>query len=349
MKASIKIEQVIRETPDAITLELEQHRMIERYQPGQFLNFFLDIDGREVVRQYSFSSTALLNETPKVTIKRVNGGLVSNHLIDTLNPGDSIVVSAPGGRFTTSFGEHRHVLLLAGGSGITPLFSLLKSILVAEPKSQVTLLYASKTYESIIFREELDALHQKYDKFHLKYFLSSQNEVVYTSSDLFYRRVREADFQDYLDEFDVYSPEIFLCGPESFMSFSAETLNKLGVTPEGIKTEVFSGYEKIGSDHNQPNHNQPNQSQVQIKNIDGTTISFLADQNKPVLQSALEAGIRLPHSCKEAMCGTCRIKLRSGKISMKANYALQDDEVDSGYVLLCSGFPESDILDMMYG
>ncbi|MEQ8336111.1 MAG: FAD-binding oxidoreductase, partial [Cyclobacteriaceae bacterium] len=257
MKASIKIEQVIRETPDAITLELEQHRMIERYQPGQFLNFFLDIDGREVVRQYSFSSTALLNETPKVTIKRVNGGLVSNHLIDTLNPGDSIVVSAPGGRFTTSFGEHRHVLLLAGGSGITPLFSLLKSILVAEPKSQVTLLYASKTYESIIFREELDALHQKYDKFHLKYFLSSQNEVVYTSSDLFYRRVREADFQDYLDEFDVYSPEIFLCGPESFMSFSAETLNKLGVTPEGIKTEVFSGYEKIGSDHNQPNHNQP--------------------------------------------------------------------------------------------
>ncbi len=344
MKASIKIEKVIRETPDAITLELEQHRMIERYQSGQFLNFFVDVDGHEVVRQYSFSSSALLKETPKVTIKRVNGGLVSNHLIDTLNPGDSIVVSAPGGRFTTSFGTHRQVLLLAGGSGITPLFSLLKSILVAEPKSQVTLLYASKTYESIIFREELDALQQKYDRFHLKYFLSTQDEVVYTSSDLFYRRVTEADFQEYLDAFDVYSPEIFLCGPESFMSFSAETLNKLGVTPERIKNEVFSGYEKIGSDHN-----QPNQSQVQIENIDGSTVSFLADQNKPVLQSALEAGIRLPHSCKEAMCGTCRIKLRSGKISMKANYALQDEEVDSGYVLLCSGFPESDILDMMYG
>ncbi|MEQ8881094.1 MAG: ferredoxin--NADP reductase [Cyclobacteriaceae bacterium] len=344
MKASIKIEQVIRETPDAISLVLERNPMIEQYQPGQFLNFFVDVDGQEVVRQYSFSSSALLNETPKVTIKSVNGGLVSNHLIDTLNPGDSIVVSAPGGRFTTSFGEHRQVLLLAGGSGITPLFSLLKSILVAEPKSQVTLLYASKTYESIIFREELDALHQKYDRFHLKYFLSSQDEVVYTSSDLFYRRVREADFQEYLNAFDRYTPEVFLCGPESFMSFSAETLNKLGVVPERIKTEVFSGYEKIGSDHN-----QPNQSHVQIKNIDGSTVSFLADQNKPVLQSALEAGIRLPHSCKEAMCGTCRIKLRSGKINMKANYALQDEEVDSGYVLLCSGFPESDILDMMYG
>lgn len=344
MKASIKIEQVIRETPDAITLVLERNPMIEQYKPGQFLNFFVDVDGQEVVRQYSFSSSRLLNEKPKVTIKRVNGGAVSNHLIDTLNPGDSIVVSAPGGRFTTSFGTHRQVLLLAGGSGITPLFSLLKSILVAEPKSQVTLLYASKTYESIIFREELDALQQKYDRFHLKYFLSSQNEVVYTSSDLLYRKIKEVDFQEYLNAFDKYTPEVFLCGPESFMSFSAETLNKLGVVVERIKTEVFSGYDKIESDHN-----HPNQSKVQIENFNGSTISFLADQNKPILQSALEAGIRLPHSCKEAMCGTCKIRLTSGKIKMKTNYALQDEEVDSGFVLLCSGFPESDILDMMYG
>ncbi|MBV6639183.1 MAG: ferredoxin--NADP reductase [Cyclobacteriaceae bacterium] len=342
-KASIKVKRVIRETPDAITLELEQHQIIARYQPGQFLNFFLEIDGKEVVRQYSFSSTALLNETPGVTIKKVDGGLASNYLIDHTKSGDSVMVSAPGGRFTTTFGKDRNVLMIAGGSGITPLFSILKSILSKESGSKVTLLYANKDYESIIFRNELESLQRQYGRLHVTHFLSVQDTAIDTHLDIKYRRINQSDLQKQLAN-TASHPEVFLCGPDSLMNFSSESLTTFGITPESIRTEAFTGYGETST-----NDNRQRQSEINIQNLDGKLISFLADQNKPILQSALEAGIRLPHSCKEAMCGTCKIRLTSGKINMKANYALPDDELDDGYVLLCSGFPESDILDMMYG
>lgn len=341
MKASIKVKKVIRETPDAMTLELEQHQMIARYQPGQFLNFFLDIDGKEVVRQYSFSSTALLNETPGVTIKRVAGGLASNYLIDHTKAGDSVMVSDPGGRFTTTFGKDRNVLMIAGGSGITPLFSILKSILSKESGSKVTLLYASKDYESIIFRKELEALQQRYNGLHVTHFLSVQETIIDTHLDLKYRRMNQSDLQHHVAAGHL---EVFICGPDSLMNFSSESLTTFGIAPETIRTEAFTGYGETAA-----HDNRQSQSTINIHNLDGKAISFLADQNKPILQSALEAGIKLPHSCKEAMCGTCKIRLTSGKINMKANYALPDDELDDGYVLLCSGFPESDILDLMYG
>ncbi|MEQ8582448.1 MAG: ferredoxin--NADP reductase [Marinoscillum sp.] len=346
MKTRVKIEKVIRETSDAFTLVLENAPSIGSYLPGQFLNFFLDINGEEVVRQYSFSSSALIGEPPAVTIKKVAGGLASNFLGEHLRAGDEVSVSTPSGRFTTTYGERRRVLMVAGGSGITPLYSMMKSILAREPESQVTLLYANRSSESIIFKAGLDYLEQKYHgRLEVKHFLSAEDAGPEKQENTVFRKLNRFDFQKYVDAYWKESPEVFICGPDSLMDLSVVSLSDLGLSDDRIRVEAFTGTGGV------ENTNDASEActQVEIRDFNGGPVAFRADRNQPVLKSALDAGIRLPHSCKESMCGACKVKLISGQLHMKTNYALPDDELEQGYVLLCSGFPQSEKLALQYG
>ncbi|MEQ8905037.1 ferredoxin--NADP reductase [Ekhidna sp.] len=343
MQVQVKIEQIIQEIGDAFTLELENHPEIANYKPGQFLNFFLDINGEEVVRQYSFSTSPYLNEKPGITIKRVPGGLASNYLGDQLKPGDSIEVSTPNGRFTTSTNNGRQILMVAGGSGITPLYSILKTILASESDSIISLFYANRNADSIIFRNQLDSFERQYEsRLKVTHFLSENNNE--TLDNAIYRRLNPKDFQKYIDTYWKQNPEAFICGPDSIMKMSQDSLINLGVPDERIKTEAFVG---SGFGENAAGHEEAF-TEVIIENFNGAPVTFSANRNQSVLKSAFDAGFRLKHSCQESMCGACKVRLLSGKLNMKTNYALPDDELDQGYVLLCSGFPESDKLELQY-
>lgn len=344
MQVQVKIEQIIQETRDAFTLVLENHPEIENYKPGQFLNVFLDINGQEVVRQYSFSTSPILDALPGLTIKRVAHGLASNFLGDQLKPGDHIEVSTPNGRFTTSTKNGRQVLMVAGGSGITPLFSMLKTILTFEPETRVTLFNANRKEDSIIFKKQLDSLEKQYDgRLKVTHFLSDENQK--DTSDVILRRLNPQDFQKYMDTHWKQNPEAFICGPDSLMKIAEESLINLGLPAERIKMEAFTG---TGIEENIASQEET-YSEVVIENFNGAPISFSANRNQSVLKSAFDAGFRLKHSCQESMCGACKVKLLSGKLNMKTNYALPDEELEQGYVLLCSGYPESDKLELQYG
>ncbi len=346
MKTRVKIERIIQETREAFTLVLENAPSIAQYLPGQFLNFFLQINGQEVVRQYSFSSSSFIGEPPSVTIKKVAGGLASNFIGEQLRAGDEVSVSPPNGRFTTTFGVARRVLMVAGGSGITPLYAMMKSILAQEPESRVTLLYANRSSESIIFKKELDHLERKYTgRLEVRHFLSAEDAGLEKQENTFFRKLNRFDFQKYVDAYWKETPEVFICGPEALMNLSVESLTILGLSADQIKMEAFSGMPGIENRDDKPEA----YTQVEIKDLNGEPITFTAESNQSVLKSALDAGIRLPHSCKESMCGACKVRLVSGQLNMKTNYALPDDEVEQGYVLLCSGFPQSEKLVLQYG
>ncbi|MEQ9302552.1 MAG: ferredoxin--NADP reductase, partial [Marinoscillum sp.] len=307
------------------------------------LNFFLNINDREVVRQYSFSSSSLMGELPSVTIKKVPGGLVSNFIGENYRAGDEVFVSTPNGRFTTTFRNGRSILMVAGGSGITPLYSILKTILASESDSIISLFYANRNADSIIFRNQLDSLERQHEsRLKVTHFLSENNNE--TLDNAIYRRLNPKDFQKYMDTYWKQNPEAFICGPDSMMKMSQEALINLGVPDERIKTEAFVG---SGFGENAAGHEEAF-TEVIIENFNGAPVTFSANRNQSVLKSAFDAGFRLKHSCQESMCGACKVRLLSGKLDMKTNYAFPDVELDQGYVLLCSGFPESDKLELQY-
>lgn len=349
MKFPVRIKKIINESQNAYTLVLEDHPALADYQPGQFVNIYGKINGKEISRPYSFSSSQLLNEVPKITIKKVPGGQISNYLYENKKEGDSIEVSEPSGRFTTTYGKtKRQLFMIAGGSGITPIFSILKSVLYAEPSSSVTLLYANRDEGSIIFQSQLNELEMLYGK-RLKviHFLVS----IAASKNNGKKRVGRISEKD-IKEFQESALhrgeqlEVFVCGPNGLMDSSIASLLKLGVEKNQIKTEYFiastllTGSEGsvTGSDF----------AHIELRNFNGETVRFSTPKDQPILQSAFRKNYKLPHSCQEAMCGTCKVKLIEGEIEMKENYALPDEELENGYVLLCTGLPKSEKIVAAY-
>jgi len=349
MKLFIKIERILKETKDAFTLILENKSEVKTYQPGQFVNVFSEINGEEVSRSYSFSSSPFLNESPALTIKRMPEGLMSNYLADNLTVGDQLEISQPSGRFTTTYGTvKRHLLMIAGGSGITPIFSILKTVLHEEPKSRVTLYYANRNSESIIFNDRLNELVKLYpNRFTLIHFLEAIDQADTSRENLVFGRISEVALAGFLknDVKTIEHLQVFVCGPDGLMSFSIATLLRLGLEKGQIRTEYFG----LGREETiKRSSNTAETAQVELRNFNGNTIHFNVPKDHPVLQSAFDQNYKLPHSCQEAMCGTCKVKLLKGEIEMKENYALPDEELERGYVLLCVGYPQSDKIVLTY-
>ncbi len=349
---NIPVKKIIWETRDAFTVVLEDHPMLSASRPGQFLNVICTINGEEISRPYSFSFSPLLMEPPALTIKRMTNGVMSNYLADNLKQGDLLRVSPPGGRFVTHYEKEgqRHFLMISGGSGITPVFSILKSVLHLEPKSRMTLLYANRDQNSIIFRDQLRQLERKYqNRFKVIHFLDSVRGKLHpVNEQIIQGSISEASIRDIVSDYQGHleSLEVWICGPKGLMELVGATLLKFGLKKEQLHTESITVIKeqplrKATSAHQ-------NDAQVEIENFKGQRVSFPASKKLPVLRSALDQQIKLPHSCREAMCGTCKAKLLSGDLDMKLNYALTDEELAEGYVLLCSGHPVSDKLVLTY-
>ncbi|MEX2484976.1 MAG: 1,2-phenylacetyl-CoA epoxidase subunit PaaE [Brumimicrobium sp.] len=349
----LKVVDVRRETEDAVSIALDVPEALKEqyiYLPGQYLTFKKEFDGEELRRSYSICSGIEDGEL-RVAVKEVPNGRFSTFANQKLKVGDQLAVMTPTGNFTTSFDEKtdKSYVFFAAGSGITPVISLVKSILVKSPKSDVTLFYANKGIDSVIFREELEDLKNEHmDNFRLIHIFSREsignklqkgrlnNEKV----ELLYNVLLQGQSID----------EVLVCGPEPIIFAVKETFEKLGFDKDHVHFELFTtpvrGEKK---EHHQREHDEP-QIHANVKVIlDGEqTLIALDSDGDSVLEAAQKAGADVPFACKGGVCCTCKAKILEGTAKMDVNYALEDDEVEAGYILTCQAHPTSDQLVVSY-
>jgi len=333
------------EAPDAFTLVLEKPASGFSYLPGQYLTIRPTINGQKVPRAYSLSSSPYLDNDLEITIKRLPGGLVSNYIWENLKPGDPIEVFPPLGNFVVqpSPGRSLQYFFIAAGSGITPIMSMVRSILFAEPKSKILLLYGSRDQEHIIFRDRLDELVQKYpDRLEVLHTLSRplsgwEGRVGRISSEWITTelgRIRQR----------LLPIEAYLCGPTDMMQMAIDTLTKAKVPREKIHTEYFSAP--------LPQEVQvelPVQEATAIIKLDGKVHQVVVKPGQSILQAAQEAGLDPPYACEEGICCTCRAKLYKGQVHMAVREALSDWEIEKGYILTCQAVPLTSEVELEYG
>lgn len=344
----LQVEDVRSETRDAIVVSFrvpEPCREAFRYQAGQHLTLKVDIEGQEVRRSYSICSSAQEQQL-RVAIKRIEDGLFSSWAADHLRPGASIEVMEPQGHFNVPLtaGLARHHVAFAAGSGITPVLSLIKTTLAAEPKSRFTLIYGNRASSSVIFKDELEDLKDRYlTRLNLVFILSREQQDV----DLFNGRIDADKCEQLLKRWvDPASIDVaYICGPQLMMEQVRDQLLSAGLDKSRIKLELFAA----------DMHKGPRpERKARVKGTPGCTVKVIhhgltrefemAKNKESVLDAALEQGIELPYSCKGGVCGTCRCKLLEGEVDMDANYSLEDYEVARGFVLSCQAFPITDKL-----
>ncbi len=355
----LTVKEITRETADAITIVFDQPDLT--YKSGQFLTLILDIAGEEVRRSYSLSTSPLTDEYPAVTVKRVASGKVSNYLADALQPGNTIKVQAPAGTFTTELNsdQPRHLIMFGGGSGITPLMSLIKSVLEQEPMSKISLVYANRDEEAIIFREHLHQLQsQMPERFHLTHILENTSSQFTSHSGLITpERVPELVAEL---PFSEDKTEYFLCGPQGMMENVQQALGGLNVPPSLIHKESFVAAsakpkkEKPTSEAQAPSATWDTETTVGALGNDkapvtethevtiifeGETHRFAVDPDSTILETAIALDIDLPYSCQSGICTACMGKCTSGRMKLDETDALTEDDLREGYVLTCVGHP----------
>lgn len=335
---TLKIQQVTRETPDTVTLHFKQPLFRKvKYKAGQFLTLLFTLNGQKVRRSYSMSSVPNLDSYVSVTVKRVEGGLVSNHINDHLKAGDSVEVMEPMGRFVLEpdRSQKRHVVLFGAGSGITPLMSILRSVLYFEKDSIVSLVYGNRNREQTIFFDKLESLRQEF---------GGRLQVVHTftqpeASWGGYRgRIDEALTANVLNLLPKWDKtEYFLCGPEGMMAEVRKGLNRLKVRESQIHSESFSSAAEAKSEDT----SDLSTRQVRVI-LHGQEHAITVQPNQTILDAALDFGLDVPFSCQSGMCTACMGTCRSGQVRMRDTDALTPDELAKGYVLTCVGHPLTD-------
>ncbi len=318
------------------------------FTQGQYLTFTQDFDGTELRRNYSICA-GLDDGELKVGIKRVDGGAFSTYANTELKVGDTLHAMPPQGKFFTAIEPEvaKNYLGFAGGSGITPVLSILKTVLKREPQSTFTLVYANRAVNTIMFREELEDLKNRYmGRLTVIHILESGQDM-----ELFEGRIDQAKcdalFKHWIqiDNIDT----AFICGPEPMMLTIAEALKTNGLIDEQIKFELFSESQQGRLAKQEMAKRSEGQSGTEITVIiDGARRSFTMQKGQSVLEAALENGQEAPFSCKAGVCSTCMGKVLEGEVEMISNHALEDYEVERGYVLTCQSYPLSDTLTIDY-
>jgi ring-1,2-phenylacetyl-CoA epoxidase subunit PaaE len=348
---TLTIEDIRRETSECVSVAFTipaAYREEFRFVQGQNITLRTRMGGEEVRRSYSICSSPLESEL-RIAIKKVPGGVFSTWANEQLAPGHQIDVLPPSGRFNTELrpGNRKHYLAFAAGSGITPVLSLIKTTLAVEPESHFTLVYGNRNRLSIVFREELEALKNRYiARFSLYHILSREEMDI----PLYQGRIDVAKCAELCGRLiDLGSvDEVFLCGPEQMIFSVKDWLDSQGMERKKIHFELFHTLDSATSIQRpaipdvKAAIRQGRISQVTIR-LDGMSHSFdLPFDGPPVLEAALSDGVDLPFACKGGVCSTCRAKLLEGKVEMDNNYALEADELEAGYILTCQSHPQSE-------
>lgn len=342
----LTISEVRRETRDAVSLLLEvpdHERESFRFLPGQHLAMRTDIGGERVTRTYSICAAPHEGEI-RVAIKRDPDGVFSTFANERLQPGDVLEVMPPEGSFVLRFSPEnkKHYLAVAAGSGITPIMSMIKEGLAAEPQSTFTLVYGNRSAQNMIFREQLEDLKNAYmGRFTMVPIMSREQ----TDIELFHGHIDGDKCRALLRHWIGHGvDECMLCGPEPMINAAFETLQEVGVPRERIHFELFTAPGEVHQRRRErATDTRVDHSMVQVQvRVDGQQIDFeLAKNTDSILDGGMRAGAELPHSCKSGVCSTCRAKLVEGDVEMDVNYALEDYELEAGYILTCQSLPVS--------
>ena len=339
----VKIKSIFAETRDASSFELEPVEGTSfNYSPGQFITILFQFSGREIRRSYSLSSTPGIDPLPVITIKRVINGEISRYMLEHAKPGNEIEILPPKGLFTPDHSDKsRDIFLLAAGSGITPVFSILKWILHNEPGTQVHLLFQNHSEKSTIFREILEEYAESFsDRFHWTDFLSNPQAEGANSERLNNEILENLVLQKLNFEFS--EARFFICGPPSFMRMCQFTLLLMGFDENQLRREFFL----IPAPPPPPLLEDTSNKKV-IVNVAGMKYEFETNYPRTILDAALQSNIKLPFSCKTGRCAACVAKCLSGEIKMSNNEVLTESDLEKGFVLTCVGYAVTD-LELVY-
>ena len=350
----LTVTDIKRDTRDSVIVTLKppvEAKDEFRFIQGQYLTFRRVFDGEEMRRSYSICA-GVNDGVLRVGIKKVDGGWFSSWANEELKVGDTLDAMTPMGNFHSALKPEaaRRYLGFAGGSGITPMISLIKTVLGAEPKSTFTLVYGNRSTSAIMFREELEDLKNVHmGRLSIVHILESEAADI----DLFSGRLDRAKCDELFSRWvDVKGADLaFICGPEPMMLAVSEALKAQGLDDSAIKFELFASAQPGRAKKKSAGDGVAARGARCAATIilDGATrVVDLAKGDQTVLEAALAAAIDAPFACKAGVCSTCRAKLIEGEVDMEANYALEDYEVERGYILTCQSHPRTDRIVVDY-
>lgn len=347
---TLEVEDVRQETKDAIVISFRIPDALRSefiFIHGQYLTLKVNVRGEELRRSYSICSSPLDAGVIRIAVKRVEGGRASTLLVGGVKKGDRLEVMTPMGGFHTQLdpGQERHYVAFAAGSGITPILSILKTVLRTEPRSRFTLFYGNTDVDRIIFREKLKELAAQHgSRLGVHHILTKGMD----EDMLMNGRITTEKAKQLVSRFvtDSLHKEYFICGPERMMVNVSEALEAMGVDKRRIHIELFSTpvstEAKKETDHaHGPTGAFSGVADVKII-LDGREHELrIPAKGDGILDAAIDAGLDVPYACKGAVCCTCKARVVEGAVEMDMNYALTDGEVAEGYVLTCQSHPRS--------
>ncbi|CAN5471212.1 ferredoxin--NADP reductase [soil metagenome] len=340
----LKVKEIIQETKDAVSIVFEQPAAGKiNYRSGQFLTLIVNIQGKDVRRAYSLCSSPFVDDHLVVSVKRVDNGLMSNFLPDNLKAGATVKVMEPMGQFVTEYDKNkkRHLIMFAGGSGITPMMSLIKSLLTQEPDSIVSLIYCNRNIDSVIFKGTLTALEAKYEgRLHVIHVLDEAPMNWQGYSGLLNHDMLVKLFER-IPNWGIDKTTYLMCGPEGMMKNVESILKDHKIPTEKVFKESFVAGTIAKDEKKEPATSENKAHEVTIR-YDGQEYKILVQPNRAILETALDAGIDLPYSCQSGLCTACRGKALSGKVKLDEEEGLSQSERAEGYVLTCVGHPLTD-------
>ncbi|ARS34526.1 ferredoxin--NADP reductase [Pontibacter actiniarum] len=329
---ALTVTEIRQELPDFKTFVLEPDKPLP-YKAGQYLTLVHTDQNQDVRRSYSITSSPALQEPLSIGVKRIENGFFSRRLVDDVQVGDRVYAAGAAGLFTLPDDMHayRQVFLLAAGSGITPVYSLLKTALHAQPHLHVTLIYSNKTPEHAIYKAELERLAAAFpDRLRIQFLFSN-------SPDLARARLYKDLLQEFVRQFataPLHQALFYICGPLNYMRMCFYALRQLDVPLENIRRENFNTT-KVSLKQMPPDTDA---HRVTLHHR-GETHSITVEYPTTILRAARKAGINLPYSCEAGKCGNCIARCSSGTVWMSYNEVLTERDLEKGLTLMCVGYP----------
>lgn len=341
----LSIKEVKKETADSVSIAFDIPENLQnefKFLPGQYINVQIELDGKLLRRAYSISSSIYSKEL-RIGIKAIKDGTFSVYANNNLMAGDILEVSPPEGKFTLELSDSNknNYIAFAAGSGITPILSMIKSVIDAEAESKFILIYGNKSSESTMFKDEIDKLELQYsDRFETHYVFSQEdtktaysgrisNEIL---NDILKNKYAKVSFSNY-----------FLCGPEEMIDLVKNRLIELGINENVIKFELFS----TSSSDNESTKDLSGISQITIL-LDEEETTFEMKKKDVILNQALLKGLDAPYSCQGGICSSCLAKVIEGEVIMDSNSILDEEELDEGLILTCQSHPVSATVKIDY-